>query len=72
MATAAPVETTNPELERVLSDLEQTVAWRVICLIDEGFSLEQTLRLCQRNDVVHDAHNLLQRMPHSLVVEELT
>jgi len=46
---------------------------RVDGLLALGFTLEQTLLIVRRNDVVHDAQTLLERgCPHKLVVDELT
>lgn len=67
-----PLPESNPEIDRQLSTLESLIAHRLIGLLDLGFSLEQSLRLTARPDVVHDAGDLLARgAPHSFVVEEL-
>lgn len=62
-----------PEDDRLLSELEQVIAWRVIGLLDLGFTLDHALEMRNRPDVCHDADDLLKRgYPHSLVVAELT
>ena len=49
------------------------LAHRVEGLLALGFTLEQTLLLVRRNDVVHDAQTLLERgCPHKFIVDELT
>lgn len=55
-----------------LSNLEETVAWRVDQLFALGFSLEQILQIMLRPDVVHDAQDLLDLgAPHAFIVAEL-
>lgn len=41
-------------------------------LLDLGFTVEQTLLLVERTDIVHEAQALLERgWPHEFVVDEL-
>lgn len=59
--------------EPVSRERLRLLAYRTTGLLDLGFDLSQTLRLANRNDVVHDAQALLERgCPHEFVVNELT
>ena len=60
-------------LEPKLNEQRRLLAYRSICLLELGFSLEQTLLLANRNDVVHEAEALLERgWPHEWVADELS
>lgn len=49
----------DPDLERKLSLLEQTLAHRAIALLDMGFTLEQVMVLVHTADIAHSAEPLI-------------
>ncbi len=63
----------QPKSSAVLGEPERLIAHRVLGLLDLGFTVEQTLEICTRVDIVHDAEALLKRgWPLAFVYEELT
>lgn len=58
---AQPEVTEDDDLNRKLSLLEQTLAWRACGLLDLGFTIEQVLELVRRQDIVHEAEALRSR-----------
>lgn len=50
----------DADLERKLSLLEQTVAWRAVHLLDMKFTIEQVLVLVRTPDIVHEAEALIE------------
>ena len=51
----------DADLERKLSLLEKTLAYRAIALLELGFTLEQVMVLVHTPDIVHAAEPLIAR-----------
>lgn len=70
MQLAEPPE---PESDPELEALTSVRRFRAMGLLELGFTIEQTLDMVARADVVHEANRLLERgCPHELVHNELT
>ena len=50
----------EPEDDNPLSGMEKVVAYRALGLLDLGFTLPQVLVLVTRQDVVHEAQELIE------------
>lgn len=55
-----PEEYVDADLQRKLTLLERHVAWRATHLLDMNFSIEQVLVLVKKQDIVHDARELIE------------
>jgi len=62
----------SPSESPLLDEFQRLRVHRTMRLLDLGFSLDQTFKLVWRDDVVHDAEELLrQGASHEFVVDEL-